>query len=143
MHLAQFNIAEAIDTVESKTLKGFFDNVDRINALADKSPGFIWRYDDDKGEDTFSLQEYQSEFILVNLSVWKDRDSLFKFVYHSDHLEIFRRKKEWFTRMPKMHMVLWYVDELHIPTLQEGKERLEYLQRHGESEYAFSFKSKF
>lgn len=143
MPLAQFNIAEALDSRESEVMADFFDNIERINSLADNSEGFVWRYDDDEGEDQFSLEAYDTLFILVNMSVWKDRDSLFNFVYNSDHLEIYKRKKEWFKKMPKMHMVLWYVEEGHIPSLSEGKERLEYLQKHGESEHAFSFKSKF
>lgn len=143
MHLAQFNIAEALDDRESATMHDFFANVDRINAVADKSPGFVWRFDDDEREDIFSEEAYGSSFILVNMSVWEDRDSLFKYVYDSMHLEVYKRKKEWFKKMPKMHMVLWYIEKGHIPTLAEGKERLEHLQAHGESKYAFSFKSKF
>jgi Domain of unknown function (DUF3291) len=64
-------------------------------------------------------------------------------VYNSAHVEIYKRRKEWFGKMPKMHMVLWYVEIGHEPTLEEGKERLKYLQEHGESKNAFSFKSKF
>ncbi|PKA83883.1 uncharacterized protein DUF3291 [Ulvibacter sp. MAR_2010_11] len=143
MHLAQFNIAEALDTMESPVMADFVNNTDRINALAEKSPGFIWRFTDDEGNDSYSVRIFKSDFILVNMSVWENRESLFKFVYNSDHVEIFRRKKEWFSKMPKMHMVLWYIEEGEIPTLQEGKKRLEYLQEHGESEYAFSFKSNF
>ena len=77
------------------------------------------------------------------MSVWKDRKSLFDFVYNSDHVEIYKRRKEWFGKMPKMHTVLWYVEEGHQPTLEEGKERLKYLQEYGESHYAFGFKSEF
>lgn len=143
MYIAQFNIAEALDTQESETMADFFANVDRINAVADESKGFVWRFDDDEREDLFSEEAYESKFILVNMSVWADRDSLFDYVYRSMHIEVFKRKKEWFKKMPKMHFVLWYIEEDHIPTLAEGKARLEYLQEHGESEYAFSFKSKF
>ncbi len=143
LHLAQFNIAEALDTIESPLMADFVANLDRVNAEADKSIGFVWRYDDNEGEDLFSIEAYDSKFILVNMSVWEDRDSLFDYVYKSIHVEVYKRKKEWFAKMPKMHMVLWFIAEGHIPTLQEGKERLEYLQEHGESPYAFSFRSKF
>lgn len=143
MHLAQFNIAEAIDERDSEVMADFFNNIERINAAADQHEGFVWRFDDDADEDLFSETAYGSSYILVNMSVWKDRDSLFRFVYQSEHLEIYKRKKEWFHKMPRMHMVMWYVEEGHIPSLEEGKERLEYLQKHGESEHAFSFKSKF
>jgi hypothetical protein len=143
MHLAQLNIAVAKDTRESKTMVDFVKNVDRINALADNSPGFVWRLTDDSGADAYTIQAFDSPFILINMSVWTDRESLFNYVYKSGHLEIFRRKKEWFRKIKKMHMVLWYIEEGHIPTIEEGKERLKYLQEHGESEQAFSFKSKF
>ncbi|NND63612.1 MAG: DUF3291 domain-containing protein [Flavobacteriaceae bacterium] len=143
MNLAQFNIAEALDSIDSPIMADFVANVDRINALADKSLGFVWRYDDDEGEDLFSLEAYKSKFILVNMSVWKDRTSLFDYVYKSAHVEIYKRKKEWFSKMPKMHMVLWFIEDGDIPTLNEGKQRLEYLQKHGETPYAFSFKSDF
>jgi hypothetical protein len=142
MHLAQFNIAEAIAPMDSPVMADFINNTDRINALAEESPGFVWRFTD-KGEDAYSVRAFDSDFILVNMSVWRDRDSLFQFVYQSGHMEIFRRKKEWFSKLPKMHMVLWYVEPGHQPTVLEGKERLDYLQKQGESKYAFSFKSKF
>ena len=143
MHIAQFNIAEAIDERDSEVMADFFNNIERINAAADRHEGFIWRFDDDAREDLFSETAYGSSFILVNMSVWQDRDSLFRFVYQSEHLEVYKRKKDWFHKMPRMHMVMWYVPMGHIPTLEEGKERLEYLQKHGESKYAFSFKSRF
>lgn len=142
MHLAQLNIAEAIAPIDSPVMADFINNTDRINALAEESPGFVWRFTDE-GADAYSLRAFDSDFILVNMSVWKNRDSLFQFVYQSGHMEIFRRKKEWFSKMPKMHMVLWYIEPGHQPTVLEGKERLNYLQKQGESEYAFSFKSKF
>ncbi|MEL6809988.1 MAG: DUF3291 domain-containing protein [Bacteroidota bacterium] len=143
MPLAQLNIAEAIASMDSRVMEDFVNNTDRINALAEGHPGFIWRLKGEETDNSYSIQAFESEFILVNMSIWKDRESLFDYVYNSGHIEILKRKKEWFTKMPKMHMVLWYVEEGHIPTIQEGKERLEYLQEHGESEYAFSFKSKF
>jgi hypothetical protein len=143
MHLAQLNIAEAIDKMDSHVMADFVNNTDRINALAEESPGFIWRLVDEDSDDSSQIEAFNSEAILINMSVWKDWESLFKFVYESAHLEIFKRKKEWFAKMPKMHLVLWYVKEGSIPTLEDAKARLEYLQQHGESPYAFSFKSKY
>lgn len=143
MPIAQFNIAEALDTMDSPVMTDFVNNTDRINTLAEQSPGFIWRLIADDKNDSYSIQAFDSEFILINMSVWETRDALFQFVYNSGHMEIFRRKKEWFQRMPKMHMVLWNIDTGHIPTIQEGKERLKYLQQYGESEFAFTFKSSF
>ena len=143
MQLAQLNIAEAMDKMDSPVMADFVNNTDRINALAEKSPGFIWRLVGEDSNDSYSIKAFNSEFTLVNMSVWKDRDSLFNYVYDSAHVEIFKRKKEWFHKMPKMHMVLWYVEEGHIPSVEEGKGRLLHLQENGESPYAFGFKSKY
>ena len=143
MYLAQLNIAEAIASMESPVMTDFVNNTERINALAEKHPGFVWRLKEEGSNDSYSIKAFDSEFTLVNMSVWKDRESLFDYVYNSGHIEIFKRRKEWFEKMPKMHMVLWHVAEGHIPTLEEGKERLEYFQKHGESAFAFSFKSDF
>ncbi|MDT0554545.1 DUF3291 domain-containing protein [Patiriisocius hiemis] len=143
MHIAQLNIAEAKDHMESETMKDFVANTDRINALAEAHPGFIWRLVGEDSNDSYDMELWDSPFIITNMSVWKDRESLFDYVYNTAHVEILKRKKEWFHKMPRMHMVLWYVKEGHIPTITEAKEHLQHLHTHGESEYAFTFKSKF
>lgn len=143
MYLAQINVAEALDDMESETMADFVNNTDRINALADASPGFIWRFEEDPENPSDRAALLGSNLFLVNMSVWNDRERLFQYVYESGHKEIFRRKKEWFHSMPKMHMALWYIDEGHIPSVEEGLARLKYLQTHGESAFAFSFRSKF
>jgi len=143
MYLAQFNIAEALDSMDSPVMADFINNTDRINALADAQPGFVWRLKGEYSDDSYSIKAFDNDLMLVNMSVWKDRQSLFDYVYNTGHVEIFKRRKEWFQKMPKMHMVLWYVEEDHIPTVDEGIERLEHLREHGESEHAFSFKSNY
>lgn len=143
MPLAQLNLAHSIAPIDDPIMQDFVNNVDRINALSEASDGFVWRLEMDETEESLGAKSFGSEFILVNMSVWRDRESLFKFVYESAHIDVYKRKKEWFQKMPKMHMVLWYVEDGHLPTIAEGKHRLEYLQNHGESEFAFSFKSKF
>jgi len=92
MNLAQFNIAEAIASMESPLMVDFVNNTDRINVLAEKSPGFIWRLKDDKGNNSYSIKAFDNEFILVNMSVWEDRHSLFEFVYNLAHVEIYKRR---------------------------------------------------
>ena len=143
MHLAELNIAHGKDTVDSPLLADFKNNIDRINALAEAQEGFIWRLQDDDRDDSTHLQVFDDPKMLINMSVWKDKESLFDYVYSTQHVEILKRKKEWFHNIKKMSMVLWYVEEGHIPSLAEAKNRLEYLNAHGETPYAFSFKSKF
>jgi len=143
MHLAQLNVADAIASMDSPEMADFVNNIERINKLAETSPGYIWRLTDEDSDNSYSMQLFDSEFIVTNMSVWKDRESLFDFVYNTSHVEIFKRRKEWFSKMPEMHMVLWYVNEGHIPDIEEAKERLRYLREHGESAYAFTFKSPY
>lgn len=142
MPLAQINIAEMLAPINHPIMADFVANLDRINALAERSEGFIWRLTDEDGDAT-GLTVFDNLFLIINMSVWKDVASLHHYVYHTAHVEILKRKKEWFQKFPRMHMALWYVPEGHEPTPEEAKERLYYLQEHGESPYAFSFKSKF
>jgi hypothetical protein len=139
--LAQINIASLKAPLDSPELKDFVDNLDRINALAEASPGFIWRLKGD-GNDATSLRPL-GDNIIVNMSVWRDVDSLRDFAYKSAHVEILRRKREWFTRMAKAYMVLWWVPEAHEPTVAEAAARLEHLREHGATADAFTFGEAF
>lgn len=135
--LAQLNIAALKAPLDSPELKDFVDNLDRINELAEKSPGFVWRLKGD-GNDATSLRP-MGEDIIVNMSVWRDAGALRDFVYKSPHAQIMRRRREWFTRMANAYMVLWWVPEGHEPTLAEAAARLEHLRRHGPTAEAFTF----
>lgn len=141
-NLAQVNIARMLASIESPTMVDFVDNLDRINQLAEESKGFVWRLKDENDNAT-SLQVFEDKFIIVNMSVWNSRQSLFEYVYNSVHVEILKRKKEWFHKMKDMHMALWYIPENVNPTPEDAKVRLEYLIENGESPYAFTFRSKF
>lgn len=142
MQLAQVNIAEMLAPINDPIMQDFVNNLDRINELAEQSDGFIWRLKDDEGNAT-AITVFDNLFLIINMSVWKNMEALYAFTYESDHVEILKRKKEWFHKMPRMHMAFWYVEDGHAPTAAEAKERLYYLQEHGETPYAFSFKSKF
>ncbi len=141
-HLAQVNIARMLAPIDSLIMAEFVANLDRINAVAEKSDGFIWRLTGDDNDAT-ALRVFDDDFLIINMSVWESRDALFDFTYTSDHVAIFARRKEWFSAIKEMHMVLWYIKTGHEPTPDEAKQRLSYLNEHGESPYAFSFKGKF
>lgn len=141
-YLAQLNIARMLAPIDSPVMQDFVANLDRINALAESSTGFVWRLKDDTNNAT-SIKIFDDDFLIVNMSVWENADALAQFVYHSDHVEIFKRRKEWFERMPEMHMALWYVPATHFPTVEEATERLVYLRKHGETPYAFGFRKRF
>lgn len=128
--------------LESPIMADFVANLDRINELAESSEGFVWRLKDE-GNNATSIKIYDDDFLIVNMSVWKDIDSLFQFAYKSQHVEIFKRRKEWFEKMQQMHMALWYVPVGHYPDVNEAQQRLDHIRMHGDTPYAFSFKKRF
>ena len=139
--LAQLNIALMVAPLESPLLKDFVDNLDRINELAEQSPGYVWRLQTDDGNAT-AIRPFGEEY-LVNLSVWKSIESLHHYVYRSAHIEIMRRRKEWFHQMQEAYTVLWWVPEGHRPTVDEAKVKLQLLKDKGSTAEAFTFKKPF
>ena len=142
MHLAQVNIARMLGPIDSTVMAGFVARLDDINALADGWPGFVWRLQGE-GNNATDLRPFEDNMLIVNLSVWESLQALKDYVYKSDHVNIFRRRKEWFEPMKEMHMALWWVSQGHIPTVQEAKERLEHLRTHGPTLHAFTFAKPF
>lgn len=142
MQLAQINIAEMKAPINDPIMADFVANLEKINTIAESSEGFIWRLKGDEANAT-AMTVFDNIFLIINMSVWKDKQSLFNYVYTSAHADILKRKKEWFQQFPRMHMALWYVADGHEPTPEEAKERLYYLQEYGESPFAFSFKNSY
>jgi len=141
-HLAQLNIGRILAPLESPVMADFVNNLDKINALAETSPGFVWRLKDDANNAT-SIQVFDDERIIVNMSVWETLDQLYQFTYKTMHTEFLKRRKEWFEKMGDMYYVLWHVPAGHVPDVHEARERLEHLRAHGETPYAFSFRKQF
>lgn len=139
-HLAQVNIARAVAPLDDSQMAGFVERLDDINALAESSPGFVWRLKTEDGNAT-SLRPYDDERILVNLSVWQSPEDLQQFVYRSAHAQVMRQRRQWFERFGDVYMALWWIEPGHTPTVDEAKERLRYLQLNGESDFSFSFAS--
>jgi heme-degrading monooxygenase HmoA len=137
-HLAQVNIARSITPFEDPAMAGFIARLAEINALADGAQGFIWRLQGEGGDATY-LRPYDDDRILFNLSVWNSIEDLKAFVYRSAHRELIKQRHQWFEKFDGFYMALWRIDAGHIPTVEEAKERLEYLRQNGESEFAFTF----
>ena len=140
--LAEVNIARMLAPLDSPLMAEFVAQLDTINALADTSPGFVWRLQTSEGNAT-ALRPYEDDLILVNLSLWASLADLSAFVYKSRHRQVLQQRSQWFERLNEFYVALWWVPSGHIPTVQEAKERLDYLRTHGESPYAFSFKKPF
>ena len=137
-HLAQLNVALMNEPLESPGMADFVASLDRINALAESSPGFVWRLQDEDGDAT-SFRPL-GDNLLMNLSVWQDVASLHTYAFRTAHADIMRRRREWFGRMREAHAVLWWVPAGHEPTLAEAVERLTHLRTHGASPHAFTFR---
>lgn len=140
-HLSQLNIADLLAPLDSPQLANFVANLEPINALAEASPGFVWRLQTEEGDAT-SI-DYFGPDKLVNLSLWETVEDLKHYVYRSAHTDIMRRRREWFGKMDKAHMVLWWVAAGHIPSVEEAAARLAQLQQQGPTQQAFSFTSPF
>ena len=140
-HLAQLNIAMLREPLESPGMADFVANLERINTLAEASPGYLWRLQDEAGDAT-AIRPFGAE-VLVNLSLWRDMQSLSDYVYKSAHSEMLKRRREWFDKAEQAHMVLWWVPADHRPGVEEAAERLAHLRAHGSSAHAFGFRQAF
>ena len=139
--LAQLNVAIMKEPLESPLMADFVANLGRINAIAESSPGFVWRLQGEGGDST-SFRPLDAN-TLVNMSIWRDVESLRDYVYRSAHVEVMRRRKEWFDRMREVYVVLWWVRRSHRPGLQEAIAKLELLRANGPTAEAFTFRQAF
>jgi hypothetical protein len=142
VHLAQINVARLRAPLTDPLLAEFVAALDPINALAEASPGFVWRLKDDAGASSSYVKFSDDDLVIVNMSVWTSIDALFEYAYRSGHVEIFRRRREWFEPIDPP-FALWWIPEGHTPTLDEGREKLAMLARQGPSPEAFTFKARF
>jgi hypothetical protein len=140
-HVAQVNIGTVKAPTDSPLLADFMAALDPINALADASPGFVWRLQTEDGNAT-AIRPYEDDRLMINMSVWESIDELAQFVYRSGHVEVMRRRREWFEHM-RIYMALWWVPAGHLPTPLEARERLDHLAAHGSTPFAFTFKARF
>jgi hypothetical protein len=141
-HLAVFNIGRPVAPLDSPQLHAFMAGLDPINALAERSPGFIWRYTADGTNNATAARPLDGE-IIVNFGVWESREHLWAFVYRSQHLDFLRRRREWFQHLDEPYLVVWWVPAGHIPSMDEALVRLDHLRQHGPTPEAFTFREPF
>jgi hypothetical protein len=142
-HLAQLNIARPRFPLDSPEMADFVNRLEEINALADAAPGFVWRLVDVDGTDATSLRPYGPD-VMVNMSVWESVEALYEYAYRSTHLDVVRRRREWFDHdgQPE-YAVLWWVPAGALPRLEEARDRLDLLSRYGPTAQAFTFRNRF
>ena len=141
-HLAQVNIALPRESLNSELLADFIAALAPINALAEASPGFVWRLQGDAGDAT-AVRGFGDDRILVNMSTWDSIDAFAKFVFGSSHAEIMRSRRKWFVPMKESYAALWWVPFGHRPNVREAEERIAHLRMHGPTAFAFSLKQTF
>jgi hypothetical protein len=123
-------------------MAGFVARLPDINAVADASPGFVWRLQTEDGDAT-AVRPYADARILINLSVWADLAALREYVYRSPHASVMRRRRDWFERFDRVYVALWWVPAGHRPSVAEAVERLAHLEQHGPTPYSFTFAEPF
>ena len=141
--LAQINIAQLLKPEGDPSVQEFFDNLDRINLLAESSEGFVWRLKEEEGGNATGISASPDPNMILNMSVWSDVDALFQFTYKSAHTPVMAKRRQWFARASGAYQALWWVEAGHRPTIEEGLSKLWLLDRYGPSPQAFTFKARF
>ncbi|MFP8883541.1 DUF3291 domain-containing protein [Streptomyces mangrovi] len=141
-HLAQVNIARLKAPLDSPLLRDFTESLDPVNATADGADGFVWRLQSDSGNAT-DVPVLGDDWLIINMSVWRDLPSLTAFMYTGRHRELLKRRHEWFERIGEAMAALWWVADGHRPTVAEAEERLLHLREHGPTPYAFDLRTTF
>jgi Domain of unknown function (DUF3291) len=136
MHLAELNIGKFKYPTTDPRMAEFMDNLDRVNALAERSPGFVWRL---KGDNNNATEFRVGDDNAVNLSVWETPEALENYVFKTVHVQFYKKRALWFDLMEKPHMVFWWVNDGHQPTLQEAMDRLEHYEKNGATDQAFGW----
>jgi Domain of unknown function (DUF3291) len=137
-YLAQINVALMKAPIEAPIMAEFAAALNEVNAIAEQSPGFVWRLKTSSGNAT-DIQAYSDPKMLINLSVWRSVEQLKAYVYKSLHVEFFVRRRQWFEKLQGEHFAMWWILAEHLPTIEEGKAKLEYLSLHGDSPECFTF----
>jgi uncharacterized protein DUF3291 len=142
LHIAQINIGRVRGELDGPVMQGFVARLNDLNALADASPGFVWRLQTEEGNATY-LRPFEDERVLLNMSVWETLDDLRNYVYRTGHAEMLRKRREWFEEFEAPFLALWWVPAGHIPSIDEARKRLDHLQRNGPTAFAFTFRTLF
>lgn len=141
-HIAQINIGRIKAPLDDHVMAGFMTRLDEFNALADRSPGFVWRLQTAEGNATY-FRPFEDEQVLLNMSVWKTIEALRNYVYRTAHAEMLRQREQWFEKFAGTYVALWWVPAGHVPSIEEAKQRLAHLDTYGPTQFAFTFKTPF
>src|SRR5262245_53379302 len=137
-HLAQANVARMRAPREDPSMKSFYDQLEYINSVADRAPGFVWRLQGPEGDAT-AIRVFDDERILFNMSVWESIEALYSYVYASDHLGPLRSRRDWFEPVGSASLVLWWIPSGTLPSIEDARARFDLLTQHGPTPAALYF----
>jgi heme-degrading monooxygenase HmoA len=141
-HLAEVNVARFIRPVEDPANADFVNALDAVNALAEGSPGFVWRLTGE-GNNATDLRPFPDPQMAINMSVWESVEALGAFFYRNmEHRGVMRRRREWFEPR-EVYMALWWTPAGKLPTIDDAKAKLDLLERLGPTAEAFTFRQPF
>ncbi|MDJ0813164.1 MAG: DUF3291 domain-containing protein [Woeseiaceae bacterium] len=143
MHLATANAATILTSYEDPSMADFVAQLDDVNASADVAEGFVWRLIEDEADAAEIARIFASDRTLFNMSVWESVETLRAWVYSGQHLAVVQRRAEWFEKSTRSPLVLWWIEEGHIPTIAEAKQRFDMLWDNGPTTDAFTFATRF
>ena len=142
-HLAQLNVGRLRAPIDDPMVAEFKSALDHINAIADLTPGFVWRLQTEEGNATALHPIDDDELVAINMSVWESIEALAEYVYRSEHTAYLRRRRDWFERYGRPFLVLWWVPAGHLPSIEEALVRLGELEAVGPTQRAFTFAKRF
>jgi hypothetical protein len=141
-HLAQFNVARLAAPVDAPQSSEFREALDRINALAEAAPGFIWRATG-AGFDSEKPAEDIDPMILANLSVWTSVEALAAFAYRTGHGHFVKHRRLWFEPATRAYQAMWWITAGTLPDRLDAFARLDHLTVNGPTAHAFDFRTRF
>jgi len=142
MHLAQLNVGRLLAPIDDPRIADFVANLEPVNALAEASPGYVWRLQDDSGDATH-IQVFDDDLMIVNLTLWESVEALADFVFRTGHVAFLRRRREWFEGAIEPTTCLWWIPEGTLPDVHDAVARLQHLRIHGPAPTAFTFRHRF
>ena len=146
-HVAQVNVGRLRAPVDDPLIAEFVAGLDRINALADVAPGFVWRLQTEDGNATsvraFEWDQAGSAGVIMNMSVWETPEALAAFVYSDTHRRVLARRRQWFERMTEAYTALWWIARGTVPTPADAEDRVRRLRAHGPTADAFTLRVLF
>jgi Domain of unknown function (DUF3291) len=141
--IAHFNVARLLHLPGDPRVADFVDNVTKINSIAERSQGFIWRWAEESAAvgNGIAYQAVDKDIQLaISLSVWASAQDLSYFVNKTAHGSFLRRRSEWFEKWPGPNYVIWPHSDSEPPSVEEGWSRLKMLADNGASAQAYDFK---